>query len=147
MIVPNELANYFGEKDFSEYPLVNVPQEFSDSRGVIRNLADGDIGDVAIISSAAGAVRANHVHNNDWHLCYLVYGSMEYHWRDQSGKNEKIVFGANQMVFTPSLVPHKMVALEDSTFLSISRLSRISANYEADTRKLNADFFDDAVNG
>jgi len=48
------------------------------------------------------------------------------------------------MVFTPALVPHKMVALENTTFLSISRLSRISTNYEMDTKKLQTDFFYDA---
>jgi dTDP-4-dehydrorhamnose 3,5-epimerase-like enzyme len=142
MIVPKELESYFDESDFSEYPLVKIPQEFADSRGVIRNLADGNIGDVAIISSNAGSIRANHVHGNDWHLCYLVHGSMEYHWKDESEENKKLIFGANQMVFTPALVPHKMVAIESSTFLSISRLSRISANYEADTQKLQADFFE-----
>lgn len=143
MRVPIELVKYFNETDFSGYPLVRIPQEFSDSRGVIRNLADGVIGDIAIISSVAGAVRANHVHNNDWHLCYLVEGQMEYHWKDQDGKRNKVIFGENQMVFTPPLVPHKMLALKDSMFISMSRLSRISSNYEADTKKLDLNFFED----
>ena len=143
MEVPIELHNHFNVKDFSGYPLVKIPQEFSDSRGVIRNLADGVIGDIAIISSIAGAVRANHLHEKDWHLCYLMQGSMEYFWKDPDGQRNKLIFGANQMVFTPALIPHKMVAVQDSTFLSISRLSRISSNYEADTKKLEINFFDD----
>jgi dTDP-4-dehydrorhamnose 3,5-epimerase-like enzyme len=143
MRVPVELDKYFDNKDFSGYPLVRIPQEFSDSRGIIRNLADGVIGDIAIISSVAGAVRANHIHSNDWHLCYLVHGSMEYLWKDQDGKRKKVIFGENQMIFTPPLVPHKMVAVQDSTFISVSRLSRISSNYEADTKKLDINFFED----
>lgn len=144
MIIPQELVNYFSENDFSEYPLVKIPQLFEDSRGVIRNLADGSIGDVAIISSNVGSIRANHVHTNDWHLCFLVQGLMEYHWKDESEKNRKLRFGANEMIFTPALVPHKMIAIESSIFLSISRLSRISINYESDTTKLKSDFFDNA---
>ena len=142
--IPIELANYFSEGDFLDYPLVKIPQVFVDSRGAISNLADGNIGDVAVITSNTGSIRANHVHSNDWHLCYFLNGSMEYHWKDESEPRRKIIVGSNQMVFTPALVPHKMVALENTTFLSISRLSRISANYEMDTNKLQTDFFYDA---
>lgn len=143
MKIPRELSNYFDENNFSNYPLVTIPQEFEDHRGQIRNLADGIIGDVAIISSYKGAIRANHVHRNDWHLCYLMEGSLEYFWTDEKKRKKRLIFFAHQMIFTPALVPHKMVAITDSKFLSISRLSRISANYERDTNKLEVDFFDE----
>ncbi len=143
MKIPDELSNYFDKKDFSNYPLVNIPQEFRDSRGQIHNLADGIIGDVAIISSKKGAVRANHVHKNDWHLCYVIHGSLEYYWVDDERQKHKLAVTAHQMIFTPALVAHKLVAITDSKFLSISRLSRISAKYEEDTEKIEIDFFDE----
>ena len=143
MKIPDELSNYFDKKDFSNYPLVGIPQEFKDSRGLIHNLADGIIGDVAIISSKKGAVRANHVHRNDWHLCYVIDGSLEYYWVDHERQKSMLAIIAHQMIFTPARVPHKLVAITDSKFLSISRLSRISAKYEEDTEKLELDFFDE----
>ena len=142
-VVPKELSEYFNESDFSKYPFVVVPQIFEDVRGEIRNLADGSIGDVAIITSNSGAVRANHFHNEDWHLCYLVSGEMEYFWSTSFEDHEvqSVRVKSKEMVFTPAKTPHKIVFHEDSVFLSISKLSRISENYERDTFKLEEDFF------
>lgn len=141
--IPNELAGYFKSSDFSSYPFVVAPQIFRDTRGEIKNLADGVIGDVAIISSNFGAIRANHFHQEDWHLCYLVSGSMEYFWSDSvNGQNFRSVqVKSEEMVFTPAKTPHKILFNKDSIFLSISKLSRISENYEKDTVKLRDDFF------
>ena len=141
--IPKELAGYFKESDFSNYPFVTVPQIFEDARGEIRNLADGTIGDVAIITSNSGAIRANHFHDEDWHLCYLISGEMEYFWstdvEDKQFRSARVQ--SKEMVFTPAGTPHKIVFKENSVFLSISKLSRISENYEKDTFKLKEDFF------
>lgn len=143
VFVPKELAGYFKESDFSDYPFVSVPQIFEDVRGEIRNLADGSIGDVAIISSNSGAIRANHFHHEDWHLCYLVLGVMEYYWSTSADDNQfkSVKVKSKEMVFTPAGTPHKILFHENSVFLSISKLSRISENYERDTFKLKEDFF------
>ena len=142
-VIPKELSRYFNESDFSRYPFVTIPQIFEDTRGEIRNLADGSIGDVAIITSNSGAIRANHFHHEDWHLCYLVSGEMEYFWSANVEENQfqSVKVKSNEMVFTPAGTPHKIVFNENSVFLSISKLSRISENYERDTFKLNEDFF------
>ena len=142
-VIPKELSSYFSESDFSKYPFVTVPQIFKDARGEIRNLADGSIGDVAIITSNSGAIRANHFHNEDWHLCYLVSGEMEYFWSTSVEENQiqSVRVKSKEMVFTPTGTPHKIVFNENSVFLSISKLSRISENYERDTFKLKEDFF------
>lgn len=142
-VVPIELSGYFNESDFSIYPFVSVPQIFEDSRGEIRNLADGSIGDVAIITSRPGAVRANHLHYEDWHLCYLVSGEMDYFWSTSAEDHQfqSVRVKSKEMIFTPAATPHKIVFNENSLFLSISKLSRISENYERDTFKLKEDFF------
>jgi len=55
--IPKEVAHFFKPSHFSDYPRIQIPQEFRDSRGTIGNIADGSLGDVAIIESSPGAVR------------------------------------------------------------------------------------------
>lgn len=143
MIIPQELSNIFLAEHFFDYPFVKIPQEFSDERGVIRNIADGQLGDVAIIRSNYGSVRANHVHENDWHLSYIVVGSMKYTYvSDLVTMAQKVVrVVEGQMVYTPAKVAHKMEFTADSVFVAVSALSRTQGNYEQDTKRLPADFF------
>ena len=65
MHIPKELSELFQEKHFTNYPFVEIPQSFSDERGSIENIADGNLGDVAVITSVAGAMRANHLYEHD----------------------------------------------------------------------------------
>jgi hypothetical protein len=130
-IHPN-LSSLFQDFHFKNYPIVQVPQEFKDSRGTIRNIADGTLGDVAFITSSKGAVRA-----------YLVSGRMIYQWKDapESSEENKIEIGAGQLFFTPTNTPHKMTFLEESQFIAVSGLHRDKDSYESDTRRLPEDFF------
>lgn len=141
-IHPN-LSSLFQDFHFKNYPIVQVPQEFKDSRGSIRNIADGTLGDVAFITSSKGAVRANHIHTLDWHLTYLVSGRMIYQWKDapESSEENKIEIGTGQLFFTPTNTPHKMTFLEESQFIAVSGLHRDKDSYESDTRRLSKDFF------
>lgn len=99
-------------------------------------MAGGKLGDVALISSIAGSIRANHFHNKDWHLCYLINGSFLYHWNKvgDTRRNEILKIIPGQMVFTPPKTIHKFQFLEDSNFITIARLSRKKANYDRDTK-------------
>ena len=144
MEIPKELSKIFTEYHFKNYPKVLVPQNFEDERGIIKNIADGKLGDVAIITSKANSVRANHVHDNDWHLSYIVSGSMKYFWKNEveTAEIKSIVVKAGEMVYTPKKSPHKMQFLEDSTFIAISQLSRVQENYEEDTKRLPDNFFE-----
>jgi uncharacterized RmlC-like cupin family protein len=143
MLIPAELSSLFSERHFHNYPLVDVPQIFKDQRGSISNIADGRFGDVAVIESEPGAVRANHYHDNDWHLSYLVSGSMKYLWKEtvESPLVQEIEVSAGQMVYSPPGSPHKMVFLEKSIFIAVAALSRNQENYETDTHRLGEDFF------
>lgn len=145
MLYPKELSSLFQEEDFSAYPLVSVPQVFQDSRGIIRNLADGNLGDVAFITSVKGAVRANHVHSLDWHLTFLVSGKMIYQWKSslEDLSEESIAVMQDQMIYTPAKTPHKMIFIEDSKFIAISGLHRDTNTYETDTTRLDERFFSD----
>jgi quercetin dioxygenase-like cupin family protein len=122
---------------------VDIPQEFRDQRGVIKNIADGTIGDVAFITSTKGAVRANHIHRLDWHLTYLVSGRMIYQWKEspESNSQERMEISSGQLFYTPTNTPHKMTFLEESEFIAVSGLHRDRKSYESDTKRLAEDFF------
>lgn len=141
MHIPKELSELFQEKHFTNYPFVEIPQSFSDERGRIENIADGSLGDVAFITSSAGAMRANHVHKHDWHLSYMVQGSMNYFWKDEIGKENIVVVSRGQMVYSPPGTPHKMMFLEASSFIAIAAKNRSCKDYESDTTRLPVDYF------
>jgi len=142
MIIPSEISSYFSSHDFVEYPIIDIPQKFVDDRGLIFNLADGIIGDVSLIKSTPNSIRGNHYHVNDWHLCYIISGSCEYLWNENLTNSliNKLTVNANQMIFTPSMTAHRLVFHEPTSFITISKLSRIKSNYDLDTIKLK-DFF------
>ena len=132
--LPNELSGYFELIDFKNYPKVVIPQSFLDERGEIINIADGMLGDVAVIHSKINTVRANHVHESDWHLSYCLTGSLNYSYHVVE-KVQTIRIGAGNLFFTPAGVPHRMDFIEDTTLVVVSRNSRKKEKYEEDTRK------------
>jgi len=124
------------------YPLIEAFQTYFDDRGAILNIADGDIGDVAIIKSEAGSVRASHFHHKDWHLCYLIQGRLRYVWKDSiESKSKSLVLEFGQSVITPPLIPHKFEFIEKSIMVVVSKLSRSEMNYEKDTFRLDPIIF------
>lgn len=107
-----------------------------DARGVIHHLTD-DIQTTSLleITCAKGAVRANHYHKEDYHVCLLTKGKMNYYERPVGSKEKpkKFEIQAGEPFYTPSMVEHAMEFTEDSSFICLSKLSRSSANYESDT--------------
>ena len=132
--IPAELGEYFKIEDFKNYPIVEIPQVFSDLRGDIINIADGNLGDVALIKSNPGSTRANHYHREDWHLSYLLNGKLRYYWKNVSpSENANIIeVEEGSMIFTPKLVAHKMEFVTQTSLIVISKLSRIRQNYDND---------------
>lgn len=141
--VPDEVGHLFDGSHFKDYPKIEIPQEFVDHRGRIRNIADGKLGDVAVIESTPNAVRANHYHLQDWHFTYVVAGTIHYEWTinrlDRSVKER--IFRAGELIFTPPGVPHRMKFAEQTIFIAVSKLSRMAELYEKDTVRLESDFF------
>jgi uncharacterized RmlC-like cupin family protein len=136
-MVPAELSKYFSEIDFNEYPKIKFPQTFVDERGKICNLADGAIGDVALISSEKNSIRANHFHHSDWHITYLVQGNMTYSWSDtETSPIQSVRVNAGEGIYTPPKVPHRMLFTNQSLMIAISRNSRTQDNYEKDTERV-----------
>jgi uncharacterized RmlC-like cupin family protein len=141
MFIPVTISDFFKPENFETYPLIKLPQEFADSRGTIVNIADGRLGDVAVITSNSNSVRANHTHENDWHLSYLVEGEIKYFW-EEDGKQNSIIIQPGQLFYTPPKVPHKMLFSKKSLFIAVAALSRTQENYENDTIRLDEKYFE-----
>ncbi|MDP3685854.1 MAG: cupin domain-containing protein [bacterium] len=106
------------------------------ARGIIEKLAEGDFHSVLRITSKAGTVRANHYHKRDSHLCYLVSGKIEYVYRDALDEHaplQRMVIEPGQLFYSPPMVAHAMVFLEDSEFYCFTTSARhTQADYEDD---------------
>ena len=139
-MIPLALQKYFTKDSFLNYPLIEIPQKFIDTRGSIVNIADGTLGDVAVITSIPNSVRANHVHKEDWHLSYLVHGEIKYFWEEDS-KQKSILIKTRELFYTPPKTPHKMLFLKESVFIAVAAMSRTQANYENDTTRLEEGYF------
>ena len=110
-----------------------------DVRGAITKILDNGtlIKSILLITSQAGAVRANHYHKKDSHYAYLLSGSMEYSEKPVAGGEiETAVLSAGDMVFTPPEMIHAMRFLEESVFLAMATESRSQEDYEADTVRI-----------
>lgn len=123
---------------FPKTVVVPLEAPFADARGAIQPLVDLTMESAVMISSKKGTVRANHFHHTDWHYCYVVAGRIEYHHRPHgsTAQPEIVVVEEGELFFTPPLVDHAMVFLEDTVFLTLSRNSRVQEAYEADVERI-----------
>ena len=114
--------------------LVPLEPPFADERGAIQPLVEREMHSALMISSKQGSVRANHYHKTDWHYCYVVSGTMEYHHRPVGSSEQptKVIVEAGQMVFSPPMVEHAMYFPVDTVFLTLSRNARDQESYEDD---------------
>ena len=140
MNIPEGLRNFFTEKHFKNYPIIEIHQKFEDIRGSIFNIADGNLGDVAVITSHSSSVRANHTHKEDWHLSFLIKGEIKYFW-EENNKQNSIIINPGELFYTPPKTPHKMLFLKDSAFIAVAAMSRTQENYENDTTRLDDGYF------
>ncbi len=113
----------------------HIDPAFVDARGEIHNLFEGQLGHVALITSKAGSVRANHYHKQDLQYIYLVSGEYEsYSCPISEPQNvHKILVKPGDIVKTPSLVAHAQKFTKDSVLLAFSTRLREEGKYEDDT--------------
>lgn len=118
--------------------IVQLEDPYVDARGVIQNLVHHGLGSAVIISSHAGAVRAEHWHREDFHYCYLISGELLYCERPVGSKEEptKTLINAGQLFFTGPNIEHSMYFTQDSVFLTLGKLSRTHDAYEKDLVRL-----------
>ena len=121
------------------YPVVALPEGFSDERGIIQPLLDGGAAAVQIITSRKGTVRANHYHRKDSHHMYVLSGVMRYFHRPvgATGAPDHVDIMPGQLVHTPAMVEHAVLFLEDCTFINMTSGKRDQATYESDVVRVN----------
>lgn len=114
-----------------------------DDRGVIEELVNGDFHIVLRTTQVKGSVRANHYHKQDSHIGYLVSGKLQYMTRplrqaqgkpvlDEKAPVTKYIIKPGQMFYTPPMLVHATVALEDSDVLYFTPRSGQQKEYEND---------------
>jgi len=115
-------------------PRVPLEPPYTDARGGIQPIVDADFKSAQLITSRAGTTRANHYHRTDSHYMYVVSGSFDYYWKPvhSDAEPKHIRVGAGELVFTPAMVEHAVVFLEDTAFVNFSDQRRDQEAYEAD---------------
>ena len=137
----SELIRPLTAREIESFPksvIIDLEVPFSDARGAIQPLVDETMESAVMITSTKGTVRANHYHKTDWHFCYVINGRIEYHHRPHGAEQdpEIVIVEQGQLFFTPPMVDHAMVFLEDTMFLTLGRNSRRQEVYEADVERI-----------
>lgn len=125
---------------------------FADSRGSIEMILPScKIGSISRIYSRSGTIRARHFHKDDYHYCYVNYGSIYYYEMPidisedfETYKKHLIYKNINfrvvkmgEIVYTAPYVLHEMIFKEDTSFDCYSKHSRDHKSYEEDTFRFN----------
>lgn len=111
---------------------------FADHRGVIQDLITRRIDAITEITTKAGAVRGNHVHEKTVQYTYVVSGLMKFVAQPgctPDARTEQIC-GPGRMITEHAGVPHAWQAIEDTTVLVFTRGPRSGDAYESDTQRL-----------
>jgi quercetin dioxygenase-like cupin family protein len=112
-----------------------LPDEFADHRGLIRDLLAGPIDAITQIDTVAGAVRGNHVHHQTIQWTYVVSGRLRV-VHVVGGVRLDDEFGPGQLLVDAPGVPHAWQAVTDCRVLVFTRGPRSGRGYESDTYRL-----------
>jgi quercetin dioxygenase-like cupin family protein len=113
----------------------NGHDRFEDERGVITDLL-GQVDAVTEISTLAGKIRGNHVHERTTQWTYIVSGRMTFAWTEDDGVHTA-VYPAGALVIEPAGIPHAWRAEEDTRVLVFTKGPRSGQAYETDTTRLD----------
>ena len=127
------------------YETVTYPEvAFEDDRGAIINVMQGKLHHVAVITSAAGSVRANHWHPaGNTQYMYLVSGRYRVVSVPLSpegreiGERQEFIVEARGLTETGPLIGHAYEFLEDSVFLNLNTRPRVADAYGKHTYPLD----------
>jgi len=122
----------------SNVTVTTLEPAFSDARGAITDIlnADQEIHHIGIITFSEGAVRANHYHHQSHQYDYVLAGRIELRTRVASDEFAPVrtdILLPNQLASIPAGVIHAYKALEPSSMIDVTTLSRSGNGYEDDT--------------
>jgi dTDP-4-dehydrorhamnose 3,5-epimerase-like enzyme len=111
---------------------------FQDKRGEILDiLKKGHIEYVTLIRSRKNAVRGNHYHKETYQHLYVLEGKLRAVSKMPGKAPTEAVLGPNDLILSVPEEHHAFEALEDSTFLVLTRGPRGGEDYEKDTFRLD----------
>lgn len=117
--------------------VVHKKSVFEDERGHIVDILENEIIEsVTLISSKKGAIRGNHYHKESVQYTFVTKGRLKLVTQMPDGEIETTSIKAGDLVFTPPMEKHALVAQEDSEFLVLTKGPRGGGNYEKDTYRL-----------
>lgn len=118
--------------------VTKLPISFQDQRGeIIDVLQKGHIEYVTIIHSRKDAVRANHYHKETYQYLYVLSGKLRAVSQMPDQKPTEAILVANDLILSVPYERHAFEALEDTTFLVLTRGPRGGEDYEKDTFRLD----------
>lgn len=112
-----------------------MADRYEDERGVIQDLL-GQVDAVTEITTVAGAIRGNHVHQQTTQWTYIVSGRMLMAWIGDDCKPHTREAKAGDLITEAPGIPHAWKALEDTRVLVFTRGPRSGEAYESDTIRL-----------
>lgn len=106
---------------------------FTDERGAIIEVAEGDFKAIQMIVSRKGSIRSNHYHKRGGHLLYVVSGRMRYLERAVPvGELTERIVEAGESILTGPMMLHATEFLEDTVMVCAATLNRADGAYESD---------------
>jgi dTDP-4-dehydrorhamnose 3,5-epimerase-like enzyme len=118
--------------------VTKIPISFQDHRGeIIDVLKNEDIEYATIIHSRKDAVRANHYHKETYQYLYVLSGRLRAVSQMPDEKAVEAILVTNDLILSVPYERHAFEALEDTTFLVLTRGPRGGDNYENDTFRLD----------
>lgn len=123
---------------YNKSMILPFEQSKEDERGYIKSIINQPSTNTSIIMCNPGSVRANHYHIRDWHYMYILEGSMDYFYFDNT--TSKVCFlplKKDQIIYTPPREVHATYFNKETKLIVISYLARDEISYEADTRRVN----------
>jgi uncharacterized RmlC-like cupin family protein len=111
---------------------------FQDQRGQITDIIQHTPFDsVSIITCVCGADRGNHYHKESIQYTYVLSGRIRARTQSPDGPVEVADLVVGDLLESPPLVRHALLALEDSIVLIITRGPRGGKGYEDDTFRVS----------
>lgn len=115
-----------------------VPVAFSDARGeIIDVLKKGMVEYVTIIHSRKDAVRGNHYHKDTIQYLYVLSGKLRAVAQMPGEKPAEAILEAGDLIVNTPLERHAFKAIEETSFLVLTRGPRGGEDYEKDTFRLD----------
>lgn len=123
--------------EFPDNPKVPTERAFVNENGSLRNLVYGEFAGGTLISSTPNSIRSNHYHKTDWHYLTVIQGIVRYYWRPVGSKKEpsSATFRADETFFTPPMVEHAVLSVNNTVMVSFSRIARRPADHDSDLMK------------